>query len=188
MQRLSRLGPCDGVSIVGGGVRMEGFDINGVDLNVVGFGKMLGWFSFEVVLKGFSGVVDAFDVEESCLLICSGKVLFISSRSIASGCRTVGVFICCLKLRYLSCNWKYRFAFSSLLRSVRERISTILSCTSSIAGSSGSADRFWCFRYRKSSFEKLPCISAWLNLSSLDSTFVRSLQLSGVVVFKSTRR
>ena len=42
MQRLFRLYPCDGVSIVGGGVRMEGFDTNGVELNVVGFGKMLG--------------------------------------------------------------------------------------------------------------------------------------------------
>ena len=26
MKRLFRLGPCDGVSIAGGGVRMEGFD------------------------------------------------------------------------------------------------------------------------------------------------------------------
>ena len=104
MQRLFRLGPCDGVSIVGGGVRMEGFDTNGVELTVVGFGKMLGLFSFGVVLKGFRATVDAFDVEESCLLICSGKVLFISSRSIASGRQTVGVFICCLKLRYLPYN------------------------------------------------------------------------------------
>ena len=46
--------------------------------------------------KGFSGVEDAFDVEEFCLLICSGKVLFIPLRSIACGCRTVGPFNCCL--------------------------------------------------------------------------------------------
>ena len=83
---------------------MEGFDTNGVELTVVGFGKMVGLFSFGVVLKGFRATVDAFDVEESCLLICSGKVLFTSSRSVASGRQTVGVFICCLKLRYLPCN------------------------------------------------------------------------------------
>ena len=42
MGRLFRLGPCDGVSTVGWGVRMEGFDTSGVELNVVGFAKMLG--------------------------------------------------------------------------------------------------------------------------------------------------
>ena len=42
MRRLFRLRPCDGVSAVGEGVRMEGFDTNGVELNVIGFGKMLG--------------------------------------------------------------------------------------------------------------------------------------------------
>ena len=127
-------------------------------------------------LKGFSGVEDAFDVEEFCLLICSGKVQFIPLRSIACECRTVGPFNCCLKLRYLSCNWKYLSAFTSLLRSVRERTSSILSCTSCIAGRSGPVDRFCCFRYRTISFEILPCVSAWLNPSSLGGTFVRSIK------------
>ena len=36
---------------------MEGLDISGVELNVVGFGEMLGRFSFGVTSKEFSGVV-----------------------------------------------------------------------------------------------------------------------------------
>ena len=51
-------------------------------------------------------------------------------------------------------------AFTSFLRSVRERISSIRSCTSCIAGRSGPVDRFYCFRYRTISFEILPCVSA----------------------------
>ena len=56
MRRLFRLVSCDGLSTVGWGV-MEGLDTSGVELNVVGFGKMLGRFSFGVTSKEFSGVV-----------------------------------------------------------------------------------------------------------------------------------
>ena len=159
---------------VGGGVRMERLDTIRVGLMSWVLARCLVDLASE---KGFSGVEDdAFDVEEFCLLICSGKVLFIPLRSIACGCRTLGPFNCCLKLRYLSCNWKYLSAFTSLLRSVRERTSSILSCTSCIARRSGPVDRFCCFRYRTISFKILPCVSAWLNPSSLGSTFVRSIK------------
>ena len=57
MRRLFRLVSCDGVSTVGWGVGMEGLDTSGVELNVVGFGEMLGRFSFGVTSKEFSGVV-----------------------------------------------------------------------------------------------------------------------------------
>ena len=56
MRRLFRLVSCDGVSTVGWGV-MEGLDTSEVELNVVGFGEMLGRFSFGVTSKEFSGVV-----------------------------------------------------------------------------------------------------------------------------------
>ena len=81
---------------------MERFDTIRVDLMSWVLARCLVDLASE---KGFSGVEDAFDVEEFCLLICSRKVLFIPLRSIACGCRTVGpLFNCCLKLRYLSCN------------------------------------------------------------------------------------
>ena len=59
MRRLFRFVSCDGVSTVGWGVT-EGLDTSGVELNVVGFGEMLGRFSFGVTSKEFSGVVRTF--------------------------------------------------------------------------------------------------------------------------------
>ena len=73
LQHLVRLGSCDGRGFYCRRGKVEGFDTSGVELNVVDSCKMLGWFSFGVTLKWFSGVEDTFDSEKSFFLICSGK-------------------------------------------------------------------------------------------------------------------
>ena len=58
-------------------------------------------------------------------------------------------------------------------------------CISCLAGTSGTGERVCCFRYFRSSWGIFSWNHAWLKPSSLGRMFVRSRQLSWVVVFRS---
>ena len=78
---------------------------------------MAAYFKPAFTLKGLRGVENvAVAVKESCVLdVNSGTLLIISSGRVLT-C----IFNCSSKARYLSCNLKYRLAFSSSRRAFQE--------------------------------------------------------------------
>ena len=169
---LSRTVASVGVSTAAGGVRKAGFKGGGgVELSFSSFCKIAAWFKSGDALKGLRGV-------ESTVLGNSGTALFISPGRVLE-------VDCSLKARYLFCNWRYRLAFSSSRSSIRDSTSSVLPCIFCIAGRSGKGEIVCCFSYFRNSGGMLSWNPVWLKTSSLSRTFVRSRQLSCVVVFRS---
>ena len=152
----------------------------GMKLSFSGFWEITASVNSGVTLKGLRAVENAVvAVEESCVLhVKSGTPLIIPSGRVL-------VFNFSVKAKYLFCNWKHRLAFSSAWRSFRESTSSMFPCISCIAERSGTGERVCCFRHFRSSWGIFSWNLAWLKPSSLGRKFVRSRQLSCVVVFRS---